>query len=672
MRPYRPRQRCLSNHRCIPRHPSVNFFESQDRVRSNTVKLVFLFILAVATLIIMTNLLVMVSLGYINSAQLRDGETLVQQMDWQTFVAVGVVVGVVILVGSLYKIMALSSGGKAVAESLGGQLISPNTDDLKQRILLNVVEEIAIASGTPAPPVYLLAGEEGINAFAAGFSPRDAVIGVTQGTIDHLSREQLQGVIAHEFSHIFNGDMRLNIRLMGVLHGILILGIIGYYILYSTSLSGRRRGSDKGGGGILVLAIGLMIIGFAGTFFGGLIKASVNRQREYLADATAVQFTRNPNGIAGALKRIGGLQFGSKVKNPGAPEVSHAFFAQGTLGFMQALSATHPPLAKRIRHIDPQWDGNFDVSDASDLSRDKEETGKKEAMTREQLAGKAAAAAVGAAVVDVINAVDQIGNPRLETINYARALISEMPAAIKQAAHEPYGARAVMYSLVLDQGQEVREKQLKQLQNHADPGVYTLTLRLISEMDGLETRYRLPLIDIAMPALKQLSDSQYQSFRCNLLALIGMDSRVDLLEWSLQKILFSHLDGQFFKLPHVKAVYAHPGQVENEIALILSVMAYAGQQSQDDVEKAFDSAAQVLELSGLALLAKNEVSLSKLDLALGKLTRMKPLAKPQLLKACVASIVHDQRVSPIEVELLRAFSNVLDCPMPPVIQGSFV
>jgi len=227
----------------------MNFFESQDRVRRNTAKLVFLFALAVITLVIMTNLLVMMVFGYINSEQLRDGETLIQQMDWPTFVAVGAGVSVVILVGSLYKIMALSAGGKAVAESLGGQLIPQDTDDLNRRKLLNVVEEMAIASGTPAPPVYLLADEPGINAFAAGFSPRDAVIGVTQGTIDHLTREQLQGVIAHEFSHIFNGDMRLNIRLMGVLNGILIIGIIGYYLLYSASFSGHRRGSDKGGGG---------------------------------------------------------------------------------------------------------------------------------------------------------------------------------------------------------------------------------------------------------------------------------------------------------------------------------------------------------------------------------------------------------------------------------------
>jgi len=268
-----------------------------------------------------------------------------------------------------------------------------------------------------------------------------------------------------------------------------------------------------------------------------------------------------------------------------------------------------------------------------------------------------------------MNAIDQIGNPKQETINYARVLISELPAAIKEAAREPYGARAVMYSLVLDKGQKVLDKQFKQLQEHADQEVYTLTLRLMPEMDGLDVRYRLPLIDIAMPALKQLSISQYESFRRNLSALIVMDSRIDLLEWSLQKILFNHLDAHFFKLPHVKTVYSHPGQVKNEIALILSVMAYAGGQNQNDVEKAFDSAVQALRLSGIALLAKNAINLSRLDLALEKLARLKPLAKARLLKACLASIVHDQRVAPVEVELLRAFSDVLDCPMPPVTRG---
>ena len=645
----------------------MNFFESQDRARKNTLQLVFLFSLAVVSLIIMTNLLVMAVFGYINSEQMQDGGTLLQHMDWRIFAAVSAGVGVVVLAGSLYKTMELSAGGKTVAEALGGKLIPQNTDDLKQRILLNVVQEMAIASGTPAPPVYLLADEPGINAFAAGFSPRDAVIGITQGTIDHLSRDQLQGVIAHEFSHIFNGDMRLNIRLMGVLNGILIIGIIGYYILLSARYSTRGRSRGKGAGGILALGFGLMVIGFAGTFFGGLIKAAVSRQREYLADASAVQFTRNPDGIAGALKRIGGLESGSKVVNPGAPEISHAFFAQGISGFMQSLSATHPPLAKRILRIDPHWNGKFDSSGKTGSLRDEEEPGKKQPMTREELAKKAAMAVAGATMAEVANAIDQIGNPKQETINYARALISELPMVIKEAARDPYGARAVIYSLVLDPGQEVRGRQLKHLQEYADPDVLLLTHKLNPEMDGLAIKYRLPLLDIVIPALKQLSISQYKSFRENLIALIEMDSRVDLLEWSLKKILFNHLDGQFFKLTHTKARYSHPGQIRKETGLILSVMAHAGQEDQNDIEEAFSAATKMLKVSDLQLVAKDEISLSDLDRSLQKLAKLKPLAKPQLLKACAASVVHNQKISPVELELLRAFSAVLDCPMPPVL-----
>jgi len=644
----------------------MNFFESQDRVRSNTFQLVLLFTLAVVTIIIMVNLLIMLVFGYINSEQVQDGETLLQQMDWQTFAAVSAGVGIVVLVGSLYKIIALSAGGKVVAEALGGQLIPQNTDDPKQRKLLNVVEEMAIASGTPAPPVYLLADEAGINAFAAGFSPRDAVIGVTQGTIDHLSREQLQGVIAHEFSHIFNGDMRLNIRLMGVLNGILILGIIGYYLLYSSSFSRRGRGSDKGAAGIMALAIGLMVIGFAGTFFGGLIKAAVSRQREYLADASAVQFTRNPDGIAGALKRIGGLASGSIVENPGAAEVSHAFFAQGVSGFMQGLAATHPPLAKRILRIDPHWDGKFDVSDKTDSPREEIEASEKESMKREEFAKKVTTLAAGVAMADVANAIDQIGNPKPETIKHARALLAELPIAIKGAAREPYGARAVIYCLALDAEQGVRNRQLAHLQANADADVFVLIQKLQAEMTALDIQYRLPIIDIAIPALKQCSLAQYQAFRNNMLKLIEMDSRVDLLEWSLQKILFNHLDAHFFKLTRSKIHYSHIRQLKPEIELILSALAIAGHQEQKDVEEAFSAATKTLEISGFQWLIKKEITLSDIDHALEKLERFKPLVKLQFLQACATCVVHDQKISVVEVELLRAFSDVLGCPVPPI------
>ena len=645
----------------------MNFFESQDRARKNTFQLVFLFALAVVTLIIMTNLLVMVVFGFISSQQMHSGGALLQKMDWQKFALVSAAVVTVVIGGSLYKIMALSAGGRAVADGLGGQLIPQNTADLKQRRLLNVVEEMAIASGIPAPPVYILAGEPGINAFAAGFTPRDAVIGVTQGLIDHLSREQMQGVIAHEFSHIFNGDMRLNIRLMGVLNGILIIGLAGYFIMRSTAFSGRGRRDSRGGGQILALGIGLMVIGFAGTFFGGLIKAAVSRQREYLADASAVQFTRNPDGIAGALKRIGGLEQGSIVENPGAPEISHAFFAQGVSGFMQGLSATHPPLEKRILAIDPHWDGEFEVVDKIDPLRDEKDDGKKQTLSREELAQKAATVAVGATMATVANAIDQIGNPKQETIDHARTLIAGLPEVITEAVREPFGARAVMYSFALDPGREVRDKQLMHLQAHADPDVFVLTQKLIPDMNGLDIKYRSPLIDMAIPALKQISIGQYQAFKKNLTALIEMDSRIDLLEWSLQKILFTHLDGHFFKPAPPKVRYSNVRDLRQEVRLILSVMAYAGQQEQQDVEAAFSAAAQALEFGELQLRDKSRISVADLDMAMEKLEMLNPLAKPKLLQACAVSVMHDQKISAVEIELLRAIASVLGCPMPPII-----
>jgi Zn-dependent protease with chaperone function len=643
----------------------MNFFESQDRARKHTATLVILFALAVITLIIMTNLLVMVVFGFISSQQMHSGEVLIRTMDWQRFALVGAAVVTVVLAGSFYKIMALSGGGKTVADALGGRLIPQNTDDLKQRRLLNVVEEMAIASGIPPPPVYILAGEPGINAFAAGFTPHDAVIGVTQGLIDHLNREQLQGVIAHEFSHIFNGDMRLNIRLMGVLNGILIIGLAGYYILRTGAYSGRSR-NNKNSGGILGLAIGLMVIGFAGTFFGSLIKAAVSRQREYLADASAVQFTRNPDGIAGALKRIGGLVYGSIVENPGAPEISHAFFAQGVSGFMQSLSATHPPLEKRIRLIDPHWDGKFDTDDQTD-PRSEEQAGKKTTMSREELARKAATVAVGATMATVANAIDQVGNPKQETIAHARTLIAGLPEVITEAVREPYGARAVIYSFVLDRGQEVRDRQLLDLQQHADQDVFLLTQKLMPDMGGLDIKYRLPLIDMATPALKQLSIGQYQSFKKNLIALIEMDSKIDLLEWSLQKILFTNLDGHFFKPAAPKVRYSNIRDLRQEARVILSVMAYAGQQEQNDIEAAFHAAAVALEFSELQLREKSRINVADLDMAMEKLEMLNPLAKPKLLQACAVSVMNDQKISAVEAELLRAIANVLGCPMPPII-----
>ncbi|MEC9372805.1 MAG: M48 family metallopeptidase, partial [Planctomycetota bacterium] len=343
----------------------MNFFEHQDAARKRTGRLVALFILGVAGVFVATYLVVA---GVVLWMQSRgdDGEVALRSLlDWRLLAGVGAAVFFIIGGGSLFKVAQLRSGGGSyVARHLGGRLLDRNTNDPLERRILNVVDEMAIASGTPSPPVFFMDREEGINAFAAGYSPKDAVIGVTRGCAEQLSRDELQGVMAHEFSHIFNGDMRLNIRLIGLLNGILIVGAIGYFILRSAVYTGgarRRSSDDKGGGVIAILALGagLALIGAIGTFFGSLIKAAVSRQREFLADASAVQFTRNPDGIADALSRIGGLSKRARIDNPNAPEASHMFFGQAVTSGFAGMFATHPPLPQRIKRITPSWDGTF-------------------------------------------------------------------------------------------------------------------------------------------------------------------------------------------------------------------------------------------------------------------------------------------------------------------------
>lgn len=328
----------------------MNFFEQQCRAKRRSVQLVILMFLAVLGLILVSCMLLILPFSY--------GKTLENMAsNWQFFATVSTLVTGVVLLGGLIKYVELTGGGKVVARRLGGRLINHDARTLEERRLVNVVEEMALASGTAVPCVYLLP-DQGINAFAAGFTPQDAVIGVTQGAISLLSRDELQGVIAHEFSHIYNGDMRLNTQLVAIVHGIMVIGLAGNHLLRGledTPHSSANRKQPT----ILVSMFGtaLCIVGFSGTFVGNLIKAAVSRQREFLADATAVQYTRNPDSIAGALKKIGGYKMGSTLKAARAAEFSHLFFGPGTSS--SYLLSGHPDLRERIRRIDPDWDGTF-------------------------------------------------------------------------------------------------------------------------------------------------------------------------------------------------------------------------------------------------------------------------------------------------------------------------
>ena len=649
----------------------MNFFQAQDQARRYTGRLVILFILAVLVLIVLTNLLVMSVWSYFNlpTDQLFTFEYFKSNFSWETFFIIGGAVSFIVACGSWFKIRQLAGGGRVVAEALGARIIDPSTNDDKERRLLNIVEEMAIASGSPVPPVYLMQNELGINAFAAGYTPANAVIGVTQGALNELNRDQLQGVIAHEFSHILNGDMRMNTRLIGILNGILIIGIIGYFILRSISGSRHRSSGRSSGNGVLVviaLGLGLVIIGYGGTFFGNLIKSSVSRQREYLADASAVQFTRNPDGIAEALIRIGGYHAKSYVNSPSAPEMSHAFFCNGIHSFIGSLFATHPPIDKRIRSIKPRWDGKFDTRPPMSKLDWPEVSEKDKAAPAFDKMDVLQNAVIASAAQEAIDSIDRAGQPNEQDIQYAHELISNLNETLLASAREPYGARALIYCLVLSHQSDVLEAQLLLLKQNGDTGIHEQTQKLLPLIVEVKDYQRIPLVDLAMPSLRQLSFEQYQRFTNNLDDLIKADKKIDLFEWSLQKIITRYLEDAFWNKPPPAVKHKKLASVKQEATTLVALLSYAGHKDEEERNKAFKEGVKLLGFENAALPAKKKVNLKALNNAVDELALLQPLIKPQLLKACVACALSDGEATAKETELLRAFSALIDCPLPPM------
>jgi Zn-dependent protease with chaperone function len=636
----------------------TDFFERQAVARRNTKWLVVMFVFAVIGIVGTTFVATAIATGAADHGKVNFGFPLL---------ASAAALAIIVL-GSLYKTAQLAGGGTVVAERLGGRRVFPNTIDPIERRTLNVVEEMALASGVPVPPVFLLSEEQGINAFAAGYSPSDAVVGVTRGCAQQLTRDQLQGVIAHEFSHILNGDMRLNLRLIGVLHGILLMGLIGRELLRIGAYSGGGRSKKNDGlAYLLVIGLAFMVIGFLGLFIGNLIKAAASRQREYLADASAVQFTRNPEGIAGALKRIGAAVFGSKLLSPRAAEASHMYFAEG----ISTLFASHPPLSDRIARIDPQWNGKFPPALPADavIGIGSEAAG--------AFAGESAAADAGqpdiydqpVPVSVVRRAVDQVANPTELHREYIRELIAAMPPEVIDAAHEPYGARALIFATLLDSNADVRAAQLRALQKSADENVFELTLKLVPAVNQLDVRAYLPLVDMAMPALRALSQSQYEQFSTCFIQLVEADQRLGLFEWTLHQILLRHLRPQFETVRPPQVRYYGLQQLGDQISVLLSTLAHA---SQHDDESAFAAGAAHLQEVPMQLLPRERCGVGQLDEALRELRQVAPKLRAQLVDVSAACICADRNVSVEEGELLRAVCDMLNCPMPPLLAGQSV
>ncbi len=639
----------------------MNFFEQQDRARRISGRLLLLMVLAVVSLIALTSLVlgaIWQLFGQNHSASLLDGSgSLLPSGPLVAMVAVAVIA--VVLLGSLYKSLQLNRGGQAIAERLGGRLINLAPQNFEERRLLNVVEEMAIASGTPVPPVYVL-DDAGINAFAAGLTPQDAVIGITRGAISLLSREELQGVIAHEFSHVFHGDMRLNTRLVAVLHGILLLGLIGGFLLRSSGRSRSRSSRDNSVAVVLAVGASLWLLGYAGTFFGNLIKAAVSRQREFLADASAVQFTRNPDGIAGALKKIGGNLYGSQLQAGHAAEFSHMYFAAGVSQALEGLLATHPPLDERIRRVSPGWDGHYPQVDALSLAGSTATPAQATATQGwdEALQGLSPAFAPAAAV----QAIAAIGDPQGPHLSQARGVLQRLDPLLIQAVHSCSSAQALVYGLLLDRDSAAGERQLQLLQPRIAAEVEAALQALREPLQRLQPGLRLPLLDLAIPALKQLGTAAFAAFKGNLALLIRADGKVALLEWSLLRIIERNVEAGRSQVGRY-----HLAELADEAAVLLSCLARAGEVDATAAAAAFAHAYAGLPFAPVPLLAAERSDLKALEAALGRLSQLWPLQKPQLLKAMARGIEHDGRITAEEAELMRAVADILDCPMPPLL-----
>ena len=616
----------------------MNFFEHQDHARRSSTRLVLLFCLAVLAIIVVVNLLVAGVVTVMNSSQ----HTTLVTLPLTTHLIIAACVLSAVGIAIMYRFDQLRNGGSSVAEALGGKLIPRNSMEPDERKLLNVVEEMAIASGTPVPPVYLLP-DNAINAFAAGYSPHDAVIGITRGAIQLLNRDELQGVIAHEFSHILNGDMRLNLRLIGVIFGILFIALAGSHLMRATAYARSRNAAP-----FIMLGLGLFIIGSIGSMFGNMIKAAVSRQREYLADASAVQFTRNPEGIGGALQKIGGWSVGSWLGVPGAAEYSHFYIADGVSQFARGFFQTHPPLEKRIKRVLPQWDGQFPK-----VKRPEYKTMAEREQARSKIATDVASVAI------LAGAIASTGTPTEKHIDSARHLVMQLPQQLLAATQDPLEAYALSLALIMTHDENEWKAILSLLTENTHPAVIDSLKELLPAVAGLHIKYRLPLIELCIPSLKQLSEKQKQNFDYDLKVVIKADDKFELWEWALYKIFSLSLNK-----PEKTGMGKYTiGQLAEECRLLLATVV---RYCKGDRQAAYFEAASKLGVStdmpDVQLLRR-----SKINAALDRLRQLKPLEKPKLLKALCTAVQADGVVEAQEVELVRAIASGIHCPMPPLV-----
>lgn len=652
----------------------MDFFEQQHRARRYTVVMVLMFLAAVAAIVLSVNVVGgYVYLVAMERPLLPAGRALAAVPHSAYVVTTLVILGIVAW-GTLTRTYELSGGGAAVANMVGARWVKRDSQNPPERRLLNIVEEMALASGISVPQVYVMDDEREINAFTAGYSPNEAAVVVTRGALENLDRDELQGVVAHEFSHILNGDMRLNIRLLGVIAGLVLIGAVGGFLMRLGS-GGDSGGDRRGRGDVRLLLIGLVLwlLGAIGVFAGRLIKAAVSRQREFLADASAVQFTRNPEGLGGALYKIG--QRGSVIAARHAEELSHMCIALPVGAFLDFdWFSTHPPLEERIERV---------MGPGAELILSRRESRRVEAPAQAApekavsapgapapeamigLAG-AAGAAFGRAASTPLQVTPQalmasIGAPSTAHADLARELLQRIPGDLRAAVGAADGAQAVLFAMLLGEG-AARAGKLALLEREAGVELATRTAACADLLRRADLRVRMPLLDLAIPALKALAQPERDRILRIVAALIQADGKVTTGSFVLLTICKRHLSKDARGAPPVKHKSIETAAAE--AGVVFSLLALAGNGGQS----AFDKGTAALGLGGSALRAPAELGFPAVEDALYELKLLAPLKKPQFIKACLAVVMADGRLRLAEGELMRAICAALDTPLPPIIE----
>ena len=626
----------------------MNFFEHQAAARRTSAWLVVLFALAVAGIVF--------AVDVVAWATTRSTGALAF-FSLATVATIGL--------GSLYRIASLRGGGEPVALQMGGVPVPEDTTDANLRRLRNVVEEIAIASGVPVPRIYVLEHEAGINAFAAGYSPSDAVVAVTRGALDRLNRDELQGVVAHEFSHILNGDMRLNIRLIGVLFGILMIGLIGRKVLF---YGGRGRDS-RGAAVVLAAALMAIVVGYIGLFFGRMIKAGVSRSRESLADASAVQFTRQTAGLAGALKKIGGLAEGATLNDRGnAEEVSHMLFGEGLS--LSGLFATHPPLLKRIQALEPHFRGEeLEQLRSKWFSAPPVGLDEDAMLGLDAVGGSRLPSATQELNVTPPMVAAQVAAPAADDYKRADAIASGIPDALRDLAAQRDAVMPLLLALLLAEDEGLAERQRFEIGARLGPEAADHAARIHQQLVAdLHPMLRLPLAALAFPVLRLRPRPQLDAFMDSVHAVVNADGEVSLFEYCLGRLLTVQVRESLDPSRYARFGPRKPNAVKRELALLLAVVAQAGHDDADSARRAYLAGMQRVLPSEHIAYAPPADGVLALDGAWDALDRLDPLAKQMLVEGVTAAISNDGRISVAESELLRTICGVLHCPLPPMLE----